>query len=369
MSYVTSRTGERFIFRRVSWPGLTEVGTYDQFTGGSVDYGAYTALKASGSFDYRGDAPDTTDLIRVYYTFADEDGNTHNDCLGTFLVGYDTTRYSPDGTTLLAGGTVTGYSTLKVLSDRLLGLPMAVAAGTDPIAAAVSIIQGESLPCNYPAGTSYTLTASHTFEPSDSLLTVVNWLLSNCSTQFQAAWPDAMGTVQVQPYREPTTRTPVWTFADNEQSIMLPEVDASNEWMEAPNVVRLYFEDESVAMWASAKNKSGSRASLASRGGRETTYYEQVDEVADLSALTALAVTRLKDRSSEIERVSLTHAYVPLSAGDAVAVRYADRTWTGTVQSMHIDLSPAAQTTTQLRRFVSAALTIETDSGKLWEVV
>lgn len=77
-------------------------------------------------------------------------------------------------------------------------------------------------------------------------------------------------------------------------------------------------------------------------------------------------MTRLKDRSAEIERVNLTHAFVPISTGDPIAVKYADRSWSGTVQNMTISLTPSAQTSTQLRRYVSAALTVEIDGGTLW---
>ena len=367
MSYTTSRIRERFTYKRVSWADFgSEVADYGQFTGGTISRGAYTTLKTSAQLTFTGTPPDTTDLVRVYYSFADEAGVDHSDCLGTFLVGLGSTSYIQNGEGLVATGTITGYSTLKVLSDRLCGLPLTIAAGTDPITAAVSLIQGCGLAVNYPTGTSYALTNAHTFEPDDSYLTVVNWLLTNCSTPFQAVYPDVYGVVQVQPYQDPTSRAAVWTFADGIDSIMLPNVAEENAWQDNANVTRLYYEDETVAMWASASNDSGSRSSLDLRGGRETTYFERVDEIADLTALEALAVTRLKDRASEIEHVTLQHAYAPIGAGDPVAVRYGGSTWSGTVQNMDMNLAPGLMCTTQLRRYVSAALTVTVDGAEIW---
>ena len=371
MSYTTNRSAERFIFKRVRWSdfgttGGKEVSTYLQFTGGTVSRGAYTTLKTSAQLTFTGQAPDPVDLVRIYYTFTDDMGSESTDCLGTFLVGYDATSYVPDGPGLVSTGSVTGYSTLKVLSDRLCGLPLTLPAGTDPIAYAVTMIQAVGLPCNYPTGTSYSLGSPHTFEPADTWLTVVNWCLTNCSTQFQAAYPDAFGVIQVQPYQDPTTRSAVWTFTDGADSILLPDVSEDNAWQGSANVVRLYYEDEGCAMWASAENASGSRSSLDARGMRETTYYEQVDEVADLAALQALAVTRLRDRSAEVEHVTIGHAFAPIGAGDPVAVRYGGQSWTGTVQNMDIQLSPGGMCTTQLRRYVSAALTITVDGAEIW---
>lgn len=365
--YTTNRSAERFTYRRVSWSTWAETGTYDNITGGNVSCGAYTTLKTSAQLNYAGTAPDTTDLVRIYYSFTDGNGaRSEEHALGTFLVGFDTVGYTPGNGSLIQTGTVTGYSVLKVLQDRLCGLPLTIPAGTDPIAYAKSLITTAGLRANVQANATYSLANPHTFEPTDSWLTVVNWCLSNCPTQYAAATVDGYGVVQVQPYQEPTSRTPAWTFADDEHSIMQPAVSEQNEWQTAANVVRLYYEDETTAMWASASNDSGSRTSLDRRGGRETTYYEQVDECASLADLQALAVSRLKDRAAEIERVNLLHAFVPLAAGDPVAVAYADRTWTGTVQNLTIALAPSAQCTTQLRRYASAAISVTVDGATLW---
>lgn len=372
--YTTSRTNERFIFKRVRWAGFStadaEIATYSQFTGGSVSYGLYTALKQTGSFDYVGDAPDTTDLLRVYYQFTDAHGAVSEPhALGTFLVGADSVTNSPNGARLLKSGTVKGYSLLKVLQDRLCGLPYTIPAGTDPIAKAAEICEGLGLRVNYPKGNPYTLASPHTFDADDSMLEVVNWLLASNTPQYQGATVDGFGVVQLREYEEPNAKQPTATFRDDETSIMLPEVEEENDWQSSPNVARLYFESDTCAMWACAKALSGSRASLANRGGREITLYEQVDECASLADLQALAVSRVKDGSAEIERVSLSHAYTPIQTGDAVSVEYADMAWTGTVQNMEIALEPSAQTKTQLRKYISASLDIETDGGVLWGVI
>lgn len=373
MDWNGNRHDERFIYKRVKWSTFgtkdTELEEYSQLTGGSVEYGLYTDMKVTGSFSYAGEAPDTTDLLRVYYQFADDHGEVSEPvALGTFFIASDTVTSTPNGAGLVNSGTITGQSLLKPLKDRLCGLPMTIAAGSNPITKAAAIIKGCGLRVNYPKGTTYRLKSAHTFEPEDSYLTVVNWLLTNCSTPYQSAFVDGYGVVQVQPYEDPTAKMPVQTFSDDERSIMLPSVDRENDIDSSANVVRLYFESDTTAMWASASNMSGSSVSLDVRGNREVTYYEQVDEIADLDALKAMAVTRLKDQASEIEHVTLTHAYVPLAAGDSVSVLYGGTEWSGTVQTMRVNIMPSAQTRTTLRRYASAALEIETDGAVLWAV-
>lgn len=371
VSYTTNRHGEVFTYRRVSWVDFAtadvELEDYSNITGGQVERGAYTLLKTSALISFTGTEPDTTDLLRIYYRFTDEHGENSGDiALGTFLLGYNSVSYTPATPgTLKSGGTVTGYSMLKVLQQRMCGLPLTIPAGTDPIDYAVALMRSRGLRVNVQKNAAYSLANPHTFEPDDTELTVVNWCCSNNTTQYSAPWPDAYGVIQVQPYTD-TADAPVWTFADDGESIMQPELSGENEWQSATNVVRLYYEDESTAMWASASNDSGAKSSLDARGGREATYYEQVDEVASLSALQALAVSKLMAEASEIERVTLTHGYCPIGTGDPVAIRYADRSWNGSVQNMTIRLTPGAMTTTQIRRFVPATLDVTVGGAILW---
>lgn len=365
--YTTNRSNERFVFRRVDWSTWEELGDYGQFTGGSLTFGAYTALKTSAQLTYTGDAPDTVDPIRVYYQFTDDAGEASElHALGTYFAGISEVTWSPGEAGLIQSGTITGASMLKALQDRLCGLPLTVPAGTDPIAYAVSLITTAGLRSNVQRTANATLANPHTFEASDSWLTIVNWCLTNATPAYQAVTVDGYGVVQVQPYQDPSARTPVWTFRDDAASIMQPTVAEANEWQTAANVVRLYYETDTTAMWASAKALSGSRSSLANRGNRETTYTEQIDECASLAALQSTAVARLKDCAAEIERVTVAHAYVPIVAGDPVRVEYSDRTWSGTVQSLTITLAPSAQCSTQLRRYVSAALDVAVDGAVLW---
>lgn len=366
------RSRETFTYKRVRWSTFAdrdeEVAEYTQFVdGGDIEYGAYTNLKVSGSFEFVGEAPDTTDLLRVYYRFTDEHGETSPDyALGTFIVGYTERQNRQGGGGLIQEGTVTASSLLKPLSDRLCGLPLTIPAGTDPVAYAEALAASLGLRVNCYRPTSYALAGPHTFEPNDSWLTVVNWCLTNNSTQYQAAYVDGYGVIQMQPYVPPTERTPSAVFRDDERSIMAPEVVEANDWQDAENTVRLYYEDELCAMWASAVNVSGARTSLDARGGRERTYFERLDECTSLDALKATALTRLMDRASEIERVTLTHAWLPLDTGDTVAIEYSGTAWTGSVQNMHVDLIPSVPCQTQIRRAVPASIDVEVDGAVLW---
>ena len=76
---------------------------------------------------------------------------------------------------------------------------------------------------------------------------------------------------------------------------------------------------------------------------------------------------QLVDQSAEIEKVTLTHAYIDgMQPNDAIEIEYSVMAWRGNVTNMSVNLAPSTPCTTQLRRFVPNSLTITTDGGVLW---
>lgn len=366
-----NRANETYTYRRVSWPGFVEGADLGNVTAGSVELSAFSDLKATCRFAFEGgEEPGTSDLVRIYYSFNDDSGEYAEYCIGTFFIGYANTTYRLDGDSLIASGNVSGWSTLKALQDVRLGYAYTVQSGTQPIAKAIQLIQGIGLPVNTSDESSYTLSSDHTFDPNDTLLTVVNWLCT--AADYQAPYPDAYGTLQITRYVDPSERSVVATFQDGERGIMLPDVEVENDWEETPNVFKVYYQTDSLAIHAEARNVSGSNASLDRRGGRELSQSESVSELsgATVSAkrtnLAKIAKTRLLSNSQEIERVQLSHPYIPLVANDAVRVEYADRTWSGNVQNMRIDLSPSTKCDTTIRRFIPSSIKVTTSSAVDW---
>lgn len=365
---LSNRTNETYTYRRVDWSTWQEGQDLGDVVSGSIELGAFTDLKATCSFSFVGtEAPEQDSLIRIYYGFTDDQGEVAEFMLGTFLIGYSTVSRVEDR----LSGTADGYSVLKVLSDKKYGMPFTVAAGEQPIAKAVSLMEGLGLRVEVGEESSYQLTSDHTFDPDDSYLTIVNWLLT--SADYMAVTPDARGVCQVR--KANANRAPVATFEDDDHSIMYPEVSTENDWQSTPNVVRAYYETDECAIWATASNVSGSKASLDNRGNRELTLYESVSELdgedaaAKLANLQTFATNKLLDNSGEIERVSLSHPYVPLTPNDAITVKYGDFDWTGNVTNLRINLMPSTKCDTETRRLVAPTVTVEVDGGVLWEVV
>lgn len=347
---------------------MEELQDYEQlFTGGSIERSAFSDLRESGSLTFSGrELPDKHDLVRVYYEFVDSAGETTREPLATmFFASIDPTY---EGARVHGSASI--ESVLRVLASKTYGRPYTVAKGTNAIAKAIALCESVGLKTNA-AECEYVLTKDHVFDENTAYLTMVNWLTS--AAGYAGVFPDAYGIIQIVPYVEPNERDPLWTFRDDERSIMRPEVIVSDNSAERYNAVRLYYETEEETLWASAVNNDPlSDLSVASRG-YEITLAEQVTELSGstqaerISNLKAMAKERLLDNSAGIEYVDLHHPYVPIKPNDAILIDYrmAGKQWPGSVTNQTITLEASLDTATRARRYLRAGLEVDVEGGAL----
>lgn len=359
------RRNETFFCRRVTFPDWCEREDYPFAVSGAIDLSALSDLRASGSLSFDGDEPpESGSLMRIYYRFEDENGDSETDPIGTFFVNVADRNH--DGASV--SGKADLESVLKVAMADCYGRPYTVPKGTNAVARARTIIEGLGLRTNKPT-CSYTLKSEMTFEPGDTWLSIANALLD--AAGYAACTPDAYGTVQMCPYVEPELRQPTWTFADNQYSIMEPEVAESSNAGDIPNVVRLLWENEEGSLWACAKNNDPESAASYKNRGYWQGDYELVSELDGsnqnqrLANLKALSKKKLLDKTQEIEYVEWSHPWVPLWPSDAVEISYlrAGRHWRGAVVSMALSIGDHLSVKSRARRFVHAAFNVTTEGG------
>ena len=360
MDWHGNRHDETYTFRRVSWDTWQEHETYDYITHGNIEYAADSEQKVTGSFDFEGYVlPEVSDLIRVYYSFTDDAGEKAEQPLATLFVSYADLTYTDTTRGIKAEGTLDGSSVLSVLTDQKTGAPKTIPKNSNAVYEAEQIVRGAGLLTDAQPS-AYSLSLDHTFDAGTTLLEMVNWLLK--AAGYMECWPDAEGIVQMRPSYAAGSGPVV--FANNDRSIMYPQVLRTNDWQKTPNVVRLIYNSDEACIAAFAKNVSGSRASLSARGGREITYFEEISDLSGTSrtnALKELAEKELRERSADIEYVRFEHAYVPVGIFDPVEIHYADLAWSGTADNITVDLSPSTKTQTRIRRILTED--IEVSSG------
>ena len=260
---------------------------------------------------------------------------------------------------------------LAAASDTGPGYPLTVAAGIDPVAAARGYAEALGLKVSA-APCSYRLGGAHTFEQGDTWLAIINWLLT--SADFSSAYTDPWGTVQMQPYVEPVERTPLWTFRDDETSFFKPGVKSSDNRADTINVVRLWFENDQVGLFAEARNDDPLNRSSTVTRGRELLLTETVDELAGdtpatmLQNLEELAAKRLRDNSTRIEYKDIPCLYAPFAVNDCAQLDYtaAGLSTVGSITQVDVDFGRGADTTVRVRTLLRPDFKVTTSGRVAW---
>jgi hypothetical protein len=338
---------ERFEYLRLSKAGA-HLGPLDGVTGGTISENLNTALKVSGTLTIAGEADLGDERVRVSLV-AEQDGTVTEVVLGTFLVSTPSReRLGPDVVT-----SVELYSTLLILADDKLEETLTVAAGTEAVGYARTLVEAAGLSAVVtPQETPSETTVDAVFEAGKSMLEVVNGLLGFAG--YRSADVDAYGSVVLEPYAEVAGRLPAWTFADGDASIFIPPVTDALDWYGTPNVVVVVSTNAETAMTAVSENDDPASALSTVSRGRRIVRYEEVSDIESQEALQARADLLLVSSARNVNIGTVRHTFAPIATGDVVRLHYAQAgvDYLMVVQSKEMQLVAGVPTTTAMRRFV-----------------
>lgn len=138
--------------------------------------------------------------------------------------------------------------------------------------------------------------------------------------------PDMYGRAAIRPTIPFRALQPVWTFTDDNSSIMLPGYDETFDWYKLPNVCRLTWSEPTRVVVAVAENDDpASPISTASRGREVTLTVNNPDELhvgCTQQEADIVARMRLEEASSVEVTYVISHGYCPVRVGDAIRIRY-----------------------------------------------
>lgn len=336
-----------------------------EVTGGTLELSAFSDAKASATLDFVGaEVPDSRSLVRAYQSYSTPGGEVER-----ALATLEFSVASAELRGPIVSGTMECQGVLARLASKRYGAPFAIPAGTRAVELAAELCGSLGLRVNAtPSG--YEVKAGVAIERDKaSYLAIVNRLLSMAG--YASAWADAYGTVQMAPYVEPTERPAALTLHDGEGGVMYPEVTRRSDWAGTPNAVRLYYEGDGEALAAWALNVDASHPASVPWRGYEVTHDEAVDELEGatqaerLAALEAKAASMLADKTSDLEYVEGACMHSDgLAPNSAIAIEYARAglSWKGAVTSVRLRLDKSLKAEFSARRFVRAAMEVETGS-------
>ena len=255
--------------------------------------------------------------VRVYL-IAIQNGASEKYPLGTFLI--QTPSSSFDGK--IRTVSVDAYTPLLELKENLPPIGYSLLKGENIMSAAYRICRENVRAPVVETSTTDTLYDDFVSNTDDTWITFVSDLIANAEYRFDL---DEMGRILFTPEQETASLQPVWTYDDDNSSILYPEFDMDHDLYGIPNVVEVVYSNGADNFYAKVVNDDPNSPTSTVNRGREITYREtdpslvgnstedQIQEYAEklLRALSTLEYT-----------ISYSHGYCPVRLGDCVRLNY-----------------------------------------------
>ncbi len=185
-------------------------------------------------------------------------------------------------------------------------------------------------------------------DTDDTWLSFISDAIANAKYLYSL---DEMGRILFAPKQETESLQPVWTYNDDNSSILYPEVSIDHDLYGIPNVVEVVYTDNGEYYYSRIVNDDPNSPTSTVNRGREILHREtnpsgignptsrQIDQYAE----------RLLKELSTIEyTVSYSHGYCPVRIGDCVRLNYTRAELNGVkakVISQSIKCEPGCQVT------------------------
>ena len=154
------------------------------------------------------------------------------------------------------------------------------------------------------------------------------WLSFNIDLLSQAKYTydlDEMGRILFMPDQDTASLQPIWTYTDDNSSILYPEITTDRDLYGIPNVVEVIHSSSGANYYAKAVNDDeNSPISTVNRGRTITHRVTDPDLIGDPTA------ERIQDYANQVLRelsalectISYKHGYCPVRVRDCVRLNY-----------------------------------------------
>ena len=255
--------------------------------------------------------------IRIYLVTI-QNGVQERHPLGTFLA--QTPAYSFNGK--IKEISIDAYTPLLELKEKQPPIGYSLMKG-DNIMKLAGMLTRENLRAPVVmANCSETLFNDFVASTNDTWLSFLSDLIYNAKYSF---YIDEMGRILFSPVQDTASLQPVWTFNDDNSSILYPELSLDHDMYDIPNVVEVIYSSGRDYYYAKAVNDDPNSPISTVNRGREITRRitdpglsgnpteAQIHEYAEqtLRSLSSLEYT-----------VTYSHGYCPVRVGDCVRLNY-----------------------------------------------
>lgn len=255
--------------------------------------------------------------IRVYLVVI-QGGSKERFPLGTFLV--QTPSISFDGRKYSMS--LDAYSPLLEMKDDYPTLGYTIPRDTNIMNVAYKICREHTRAIVVPTASDKTLFTDFVANVNDNWLTFVKDLLPHAGYRMHL---DERGRVLFGPVTDVSSLQPVWTFSDDNSSILMPNIKDERDLYGVPNVIEVIYSSDGKHIVSRIENNDpASPVSIQNRGRRVVHRDNRPSIVGRPSQeyLDEYAKKKLRDLSSLEHKVTFSHGYCPVRVGDCVLIDY-----------------------------------------------
>lgn len=167
-----------------------------------------------------------------------------------------------------------------------------------------------------------TLHGDFVSDTSDNWMTFTSDLIANAKYEFAL---DEMGRILFSPKQDLASLQPVWTYDDDNSSILHPDIDMEHDLYGIPNVVEVIYSSGKDYYYAKVVNDDPNSPISTVNRGREIVHREVNPKLVGNPTemqIKEYANTLLRTLSSIEYTVTYTHGYCPVRLGDCVRLNY-----------------------------------------------
>lgn len=260
--------------------------------------------------------------VRTYLKTV-QNGVTESHPLGTHLV--QTPSSSFDGRS--QSMTMDGYTPLLELKEKKPPVGYYIPKGQNALLLAYQLTRENArAPVIKPSGVTdskHKLVYDFVADTDDSWLVYLKDLLSDIHYEFTL---DEMGRIGFAPKQDLKALQSVWTYNDDNSSILYPELTMNRDLYNIPNVVEVIYSKSDKTLYSRKTNTNKNSPVSIPRRGREILHRVSNPEFfggePTQKMLDEYAEQLLAELSSIEYTVTYTHGYCPVRLGDCVRLNY-----------------------------------------------
>ena len=255
--------------------------------------------------------------IRVYLIII-QNGVREKHPLGTFLVQTPSSSFNGK----IRSVSMDAYTPLLELKENPTPIGYSILEGQNIMDTAYMLVRDNVRCPVVQAKCDDTLFTDFVAETDDTWLSFIIDLIGNAKYKFSL---DEMGRILFSPEQDTASLQPVWTYNDDNSSILYPDFDMEHDLYGIPNAVEVVYSNGSDYYHHKVVNDDPNSPISTVNRGREIIYRDSnpsLPGVPTEDQIKLYAEQLLRNLSSIEYTVTYSHGYCPVRLGDCVRLNY-----------------------------------------------